>query len=80
MIDSVVFPNVPISLMLLATLPVTTCECERSSSSLRHIKTWSRNTMKNSGLKGATLQYIHREINLPINEIIDGFPEKGEGE
>ena len=36
--------------------------------------------MKNSGLKGITLQYIHREINLPINEIIDGFPEKGGGE
>ena len=37
MVDSVAFPSVSISLRLLATPPVTTCECERSFSSLRHI-------------------------------------------
>ena len=79
MVESVAFPIVYISLRLLATLPVTSCECERSFSSLRHIKTWSGSTIENSRLKGIALQYIHREINLPLNEIIDRFAEKGGG-
>ena len=32
---------------ILAVLPVTTCECERSVSALRRMKTWLRNTMEN---------------------------------
>ena len=37
MVDLVAFPNVSVSLRLLATLPATICECERSFSSLTHI-------------------------------------------
>ena len=32
--------------------------------------------MENNRLNGIALQYIHREINLPINEIINQFAEK----
>ena len=55
LVDSVAFPHVSVSLRLLVTLPVTTCECERSFSSLRHIKTWSRSTMENNRLNGIAL-------------------------
>ena len=36
---SLTFPNILCCLQLLGTLPVTTCECERSVSSLRRLKT-----------------------------------------
>ena len=48
MVDPTAFPNVSISLRLLGTLPVTTSECEKSFSSLRHIKTWSWSAMEKS--------------------------------
>ena len=44
-VDALAFPNTYLALKLLGTLPITTCECERSFSSLRSIKTWDRNTM-----------------------------------
>lgn len=39
------YPNIFKVLHLLAVLPVTTCTCERSISTLRRIKTYLRNTM-----------------------------------
>ena len=35
-IDPELYPNIFVLLKLAATLPVTSCECERSASSLRH--------------------------------------------
>lgn len=69
------FPNINICLRILGTLPTTTCECERSFSSLRHLKTWTRSTMTNDRLNGLSALYIHREIDLEIDEIIDKFAE-----
>jgi len=39
------YPNIFTILHLLAVLPVTTCSCERSISSLRRVKTYLRSTM-----------------------------------
>lgn len=36
------FPNISKRLLILAVLPVTTCTCERSFSTLKRIKTYSR--------------------------------------
>ena len=55
MVDSVAFPNVSISLRLLARLPVISCECERSFSSLGQIKIWTQSKMENNRLNGTAL-------------------------
>ena len=39
------FPNIFKVLHLLAVLPVTTCSCERSISTLKRVKTYLRNSM-----------------------------------
>jgi len=39
------FPNIRVLLSIMATLPVTSCECEHSISMLRLIKTPVRSTM-----------------------------------
>jgi hypothetical protein len=44
------YPNIYKVLHLLAVLPVTTCECERSISTLRRVKTYLRNSMAQVGL------------------------------
>ena len=39
------FSNIKICLRILRTLPVTTCTCERSFSSMRRLKNYTRSTM-----------------------------------
>ena len=75
-VDSLAFANIHLALKLLGTLPITTCECEQSFSSLRIVKTWDRSTMTNARLNGLALLFIHREIDLDVSEIIDLFAQK----
>ena len=53
------FENIKIALRILATLPVTSCECERSISALRMLKTYNRSTMVEDRLNGLALMQIH---------------------
>ena len=70
-LNSLAFPNIYLALKLLGTFPITTCESERSFSSLRSIKTWDRSAMKNGRLNELALLLIHKEIDL-----IDSFAQK----
>ena len=45
-VNPVAFPNIFTALKILAVLPVTTCTCERSASSIRLLKTYLRSTIK----------------------------------
>lgn len=44
--DPVIFPNIFVLLKILCTLPVSTATPERSFSSLKRVKTYLRNNMK----------------------------------
>ena len=52
------FPNIYEILVLMSTTPVTSCECKRSFSRLRTIKTNLRSTMIKDRLNGLSLLYI----------------------
>ena len=71
--DKLSFPNIYTAFKIFSTIPVTTCTCERSISSLRRLKTYLRNSMSENRLKGLALLNVHREINLDINKVIDRF-------
>ena len=43
--DKDFYPNIHALLVIITTLPVTSCECERSISLLRHLKTALQSTM-----------------------------------
>ena len=43
------FSNIKICLRILGTLPVTTCTCERSFSSMRRLKNYTSSTMVSEG-------------------------------
>ncbi|XP_065643035.1 52 kDa repressor of the inhibitor of the protein kinase-like [Hydra vulgaris] len=67
------FENIKVCLKLLATFPLTSCECERSFSSLRRLKNYMRSTMVQDRLNGLALMNIHTEIVIDIKKVIDKF-------
>ena len=75
-VDPPSFPNVFAILKIVATIPVTSCSCERSISCLRHLKNYLRGTMGQERLNGLALIHAHREIALDLDEIIDLFASK----
>ena len=67
------FPNINIALRILGTIPITSCECERSISALRRLKTWQRSTMGEDRLNGLALLCVHREIKVDVKNVIKRF-------
>lgn len=54
-------PNLHVLLRIAITLPITSCESERSFSQLKLIKTSRRSTMSDSRLSGLALMKINRD-------------------
>ena len=73
----IIFPNLEVSLRILATLPVTSCECERSFSALRRLKNYNRSTMLEDRLNGLALMHNHQEIIPDVDEVINKFALMG---
>ena len=71
--NELAFPNIFTALKILAVVPVTTCECERSVSALRRMKTWLRNTMTNERLNGLAQMHINDDVEVNVDEVIDTF-------
>ena len=59
--SAIQFPNLHVLLRVALTLPITSCESERSFSQLKLIKTSIRSTMTNNRLSGLALMKINRE-------------------
>ena len=72
-IDRISFTNIYAAMQILATLPVTTCTCERSISTLRRLKTYLRNAMTENRLNNLALLHIHRDIHIDVQEVVDRF-------
>ena len=70
-IDFKSFSNIKVCLRILGTLPVTTCTCERSFSSMRRLKTYTRSTMISERLNVVALMHVHQEIVPDIEKVID---------
>ena len=72
-LETVIFPNIHRLLTILAVLPVTTCEVERTISSLRRLKTYVQSTMMEDRLTGLALMHIHSDLDVNIDDIINTF-------
>ncbi len=71
------FPNVHTLLCIMGTLPVTSCECERSISMLQLIESPLRSTMKQERLNGLAMLYYHRDVEItPDDEVVDEFSRR----
>jgi len=60
--DKKFFPLIYNLLKILGTLPVSTASTERSSSTLKSLKTYLRNTIGQERLTGLTLLNIYRDV------------------
>ncbi len=63
----------------MGTLPVISCECERSISMLKLIKTSLRSSMGQDHLNGLAMLYYHRDIEITSEEVVDEFSSKTDG-
>ena len=57
--SSILFPNIRKMLIHMMVLPVTSCEAERSFSTLRRLKTYLRTTMSQERLNGLALLNVY---------------------
>ena len=71
--DSDYFPNIHTLIVIMATLPVTSCECERSISMLKLVKTALRSTMTENRLNGLAMRQYHRDIPVRADEVVQEF-------
>lgn len=73
-----VFSNIHCALRLLATLPITSCKCERSISSLRCLKTYMRTSTSQERLLGLALMHVHYErcAGLDLEKVITELARK----
>ena len=65
------FPNIRILLQLGCTLPVTSCQCERSASALKRLNTYLRASMRQERLSSLALLHIHYDSIIDMNEVVD---------
>ena len=73
---SAMFPNIKVLLLILCTLPVTSCSAERSFSGLKRIKTALRSTMGNGRLTSLALLHLHRDIDISVSDIVEEFARR----
>ena len=74
--DPDTFPVIQTGLRILATIPVTSCTCERSISALRRLKTYTRSTMGAERLNGLALLHTQYKMEIDINTIIGIFSRR----
>lgn len=69
--DATTYPNINVLLQLALTLPVTSCECERSFSQLKLVKTTLRSTKTGDRLSSL----VHMKINRSACEKLHSSPD-----
>ena len=73
--DAQLYPNIRILLQIACTLPVTSCECERSASVLRRLKNYMRATMGNERLANLALLHTHYDQHIDTERVIDIYAQ-----
>ena len=69
-------PTIKKMLQIFCTIPVTTCSAERAFSAMKLLKDYLRSRMSDERLTGLALMYIHPEIKIDIEHVIDVFANK----
>ena len=71
--DCAYFQNIRELLKITCTLPVTSCECERSNSTL---KTYLRSTMGHKRLSGLALLAVYYDMDIDSEHVLNHFVRK----
>ena len=71
--DGDMFPNIYILLQIACTIPVTSCECERSASGLRRLNNYMRASMGKDRLSYLALLHIRYDLPVDLDKVVDSF-------
>jgi len=74
--DDDLYPNIYALLKICAKIPATSCECERSASSLRRLHTYNRACMGQERLSSLSLMHIHYQVEIDLDEVVSLFATK----
>ena len=74
--DNRLFPNIYTCLHLLMVSPLSTAVVERSHSALKIVKSKMQSTMREGRLNALMMLYVHKDIKLNYNKIIDIYANK----
>ena len=66
--DKDIFPNIYVLLQIACTLPVPSCQCERSASALRRLHNYMRASMAQDRLACLALMHIHYDKKVDTAE------------
>lgn len=69
-------PNIKTLFHILAILPVSTAENERSFSTLKRLKNYLRNSTSENRLNGLTLLHLYRDMTPTVETILTKMAEK----
>ena len=67
------FPNVFILLQIACTLPVTSCEFERSASVMQQLINYMWASMGKDRLSHLALLHIHYDTQTDLDEVVDVY-------
>jgi hypothetical protein len=70
------YPNIVQIIRLLLVIPVTSSGVERANSILGRVKTESRSTMGQDRMNALILLYMHKDITIDIEQVIDIFAKR----
>lgn len=70
------YPLIHNYLKINCCLPTTTASAERTFSTLKYLKNYLRSTTSEDRLNGLTRLYIHKDIAIDIDSVIDTFALK----
>ena len=71
------YPNINTILLLLLSLPVGSCSCERSFSYLKRLKTWCRNNMSDCRLNALECGFINHERAPSPDQVLKVWDQSG---
>ena len=69
----VMFPSIKKVMIILLTTPATSASVDRATSTLCFIKTDCRSTMSDNRFNALVLLYVHLDIKLGYNRIIQMY-------
>ena len=63
--------NIRVMLQLACTLPVTSCECERSAITMHRLHTYMRTSMTQERLSSLALLHTHYDVPIDLDKAVD---------
>ena len=74
--NQLMYPNIHRMLYILMIIPVTSAGVERANLALKLVKTVMRSTMEQDRFNGLILMYVHKDMALNYERVIDSYARK----